>query len=125
MKSFVLPEIGRLLETGDPWEPCQLLDPSGRPVEPAAVYFKDLMAADSSPLTPRSYGMDLLRWWRFLWAFGIEWDRATREDARDFTLWMKLADKPVRVHWRHRGKDPSEIPPPSRAGRSAPGTPNP
>ncbi|MEV7471990.1 site-specific integrase [Streptomyces kronopolitis] len=125
LRNFVLPEIGKLLETGDPWEPYQLLDPFGRPLEPVAVYFKDLMAGPYSPLTPRSYGMDLLRWWRFLWALGIEWDRATREDARDFTLWMKLADKPVRVHWRHRGKDPSEIPPPSRNGRPAPGTPNP
>jgi hypothetical protein len=66
LKSFVLPEIGELQATGDPWEPCQLLDPFGRPIQPAAVYFKDLMAADSSPLTPRSYGMDLLRWWRYL-----------------------------------------------------------
>ncbi|MEU8702921.1 site-specific integrase [Streptomyces sp. NPDC048680] len=123
LRNFVLPDIGKLLETGDPWEPCQLLDSFGVPVEPAALYFKDLMAADCSPLTPRSYGMDLLRWWRYLWALGIAWDRATREDARDFMLWMKLADKPVRVHWRHRGKDPSEIPPP-RAGRPAPGTPN-
>ncbi|MER6854040.1 site-specific integrase [Streptomyces flaveolus] len=68
--------------------------------------------------------MDLLRWWRFLWAFRIEWDRATREDARDFTLWMKLADKPVRVHWRHRGKDPSDLPPPP-VGRPTPGALNP
>ncbi|GGW45360.1 tyrosine-type recombinase/integrase [Streptomyces galilaeus] len=125
LKNFVLPEIGHLLKTGDPWEPYQVLDAFGRPIEPAAVYLKDLMAADSSPLTPRSYGMDLLRWWRFLWAFDIEWDRAVREDARDFMLWMKLADKPVRVHWRHRGKDPSEIPQPTRTGRPAPGTPNP
>ncbi|MCU8595896.1 tyrosine-type recombinase/integrase [Streptomyces sp. A13(2022)] len=124
LRNFVLPEIGKLLETGDPWEPYQLLDPFGRPVEPVVVYFKDLMAGPYSPLTPRSYGMDLLRWWRFLWALGIEWDRATSEDARDFMLWMKLGDKPVRVHWRHRGKDPSEIPPP-RADRPAPGTPNP
>lgn len=124
MRSFVLPELGQLLETEDPWEPCQLLDPFGRPVDPVTTYFKDLMAGDCSPLTPRSYGMDLLRWWRFLWALEIEWDRATREDARDFTLWMKLADKPVRAHWRHRGKDPAEIPQPSRAGRQAPGSPN-
>lgn len=48
------------------WEPYQLLDPEGSVVEPVAMYLKDLMAADSSPLTPRSYGMDLLRWWRFL-----------------------------------------------------------
>lgn len=43
LKNFVLPEEDQLLETGDPWEPCQLLDPFGRPVEPAAVYFKDLI----------------------------------------------------------------------------------
>jgi site-specific recombinase XerD len=93
-------------------------------VEPTVLYLKELMARDSSPLTPRSYGMDLLRWFRFLWVLGIEWDRATREDARDFMLWMKVADKPVRVHWRHRGKALSEIPPP-RSDRPVPGTPNP
>lgn len=101
-----------------------MLDPVGRPVEPTVLYLKELMARDSSPLTPRSYGMDLLRWFRFLWVLGIEWDRATREDARDFMLWMKVADKPVRVHWRHRGKAHSEIPPP-RSARPVPGTPNP
>ncbi|SDL00315.1 tyrosine-type recombinase/integrase [Streptomyces indicus] len=122
---FVLPEIGQLVETGDRWEPVQLRDPLGRQVEPATEYFKELMAADCSPLTPRSYGMDLLRWWRYLWAFEIAWDRATREDARDFTLWMKLADKPVRVHWRHRGKNPDETPVPPVSARPAPGTPNP
>ncbi|MGW6735239.1 site-specific integrase [Streptomyces sp. NPDC055013] len=124
LKNFVLPESGQLLETGDPWEPYQVLDSFGRPIEPVATYLRDLMAADSSPLTPRSYEMDLLRWWRYLWAFGIEWDRAVREDARDFMLWMKLADKPVRVHWRHRGKDPAEIPP-ARRDSPAPGSPNP
>ncbi|MFI5822908.1 tyrosine-type recombinase/integrase [Streptomyces rishiriensis] len=116
--------MGRLVETGDQWEPYRLLDPSGSPVAPFSVYVKDLMAGPYSPLTPRSYGMDLLRWWRYLWALEIEWDRATRIDARDFTLWMKLADKPVRVHWRHRGKGPSEIPPP-RTGGPALGSPNP
>ncbi|MFF7356950.1 hypothetical protein ACFZA1_30535 [Streptomyces filipinensis] len=35
---------------------------------------------------------------------------AVREDARDFTLWMQLADKPVRVHWRNRGKALSGYP---------------
>ncbi|WP_329375262.1 hypothetical protein [Streptomyces sp. NBC_01483] len=59
-----------------------------------------------------------------LWACGIEWDRAVREDARDFMLWMKLADKPVRVHWRHRGKNPAEIPQPAPTGSPAPGSPN-
>lgn len=120
----MLPEIGRLQTTGDVWEPYRLIDPDGHRVEPVAIYFKDLLTADSPATTLYSYGNDLLRWWRFLWAHDIAWDRAVREDARDFALWMQLADKPVRVHWRHRGKDPAEIP-----GRKipalAPGTPNP
>lgn len=124
LKTFVLPELGQLQATGDAWEPYRLIDPEGRPVEPVAVYFKDLLAAHSPATTLYSYGNDLLRWWRFLWAHSIEWDRAVREDARDFTLWMQLADKPVRLHWRHRGKAPSEL---SRRKPSAlaPGTPNP
>ncbi|MEY9997490.1 hypothetical protein ABIE67_009609 [Streptomyces sp. V4I8] len=93
LTNFVLPEFGQLLKTGDPWEPYQVLDPFGRPVEPVATYLRDLMAADSSRLTPRSYGMDLLRWWRYLWACGIEWDRAVRGDARDFRLYQEEAWK--------------------------------
>ncbi|GDY70268.1 hypothetical protein SAV14893_096610 [Streptomyces avermitilis] len=52
----------------------------------------------------RSYGMDLLRWYRFLWALEVHWDQATRAEARDFCRWLQLADKPVRVHWRDQRK---------------------
>ncbi|MGW0538680.1 hypothetical protein [Streptomyces sp. NPDC003032] len=52
--------------------------------------------------------MDLLRWWRFLWALDIEWNRATRMDARDFIRWMQIANKPQRLHWRHRKAGHSE-----------------
>jgi hypothetical protein len=69
--------------------------------------------------------MDSLRWWRYLWACGIEWDRAVREDARNFMLWRKPTDKPVRVHWHHRGKNSAETPRPARTGSPAPGSPNP
>ncbi|MFJ1998377.1 integrase, partial [Streptomyces asiaticus] len=91
----MLPEIGKLYETGDPWEPYRLLDPAGGPVQPVGLYFTDLLASHTPATTLRSYGNDLLRWWRFLWVLGIEWDRATRTDARNFMLWMQLADKPV------------------------------
>ncbi len=49
--------------------------------------------------------MDLLRWFRFLWAVGIGWDRATRVEARDFCSWLQVSDKPVRPHWRRAGED--------------------
>lgn len=66
-------------------------------------YFVDLQAAGRSVLTLRSYGMDLLRWFRFLWAVGVGWDRASRIDARDFSCWLQLAGKPARVHGRRPG----------------------
>ncbi|MEV2256246.1 integrase [Streptomyces sp. NPDC050147] len=124
LRGFVLPELGQLLETGDRWEPFRLLDRFGKPVEPTRLYLRELAARDSSPLTPRSYGMDLLRWFRFLWALDVAWDRATRNEARDFMWWMKIADKPVRPHWR-RGRDGLSDVLPVQTGRLAPGTPNP
>ncbi|MFF2811358.1 hypothetical protein ACFVT2_30125 [Streptomyces sp. NPDC058000] len=49
---FVLPEIGRLHETGDPWAPYQLLDQGGALAEPVRVYFTELQAADNPGRTP-------------------------------------------------------------------------
>jgi site-specific recombinase XerD len=127
LRHLVVPDAGGLLETGDVWEPYRLLDWSGERVEPVAAFFRELRAAGRSAATVRSYGMDLLRWWRFMRAAEITaWDRATREDARDFMLWMQLANKPVRAHWRHRDLPPEQISArePSRDQPVA-GTPNP
>jgi hypothetical protein len=66
-----VPAAGRLTATGDQYEPFRLLDPDGAVVEPAAAFFRDLLAAGRSVPTVRSYGMDLLRWFRFLWAAGL------------------------------------------------------
>lgn len=38
--------------------------------------------------------MDLLRWFRFLWAVEVPWNHATRSEARDFTRWVQITDKP-------------------------------
>jgi len=57
---------GALRATGDPWEPYRLFDPAGGVVLPVAEYLKDLQAAGRAAATQRSYGMDLLRWFRFL-----------------------------------------------------------
>jgi site-specific recombinase XerD len=102
LATLVLPEVGRLAETGNAWEPYRLLDADGAVIVPVAEYLAELQAADSSKATVRSYGNDLLRWWRFLHVVRVPWSQATRVEARDFMLWMRLADKPVRPHWRHR-----------------------
>ncbi|TDP31562.1 tyrosine-type recombinase/integrase [Nocardia ignorata] len=82
--------------------PYRLLDANGAAIEPAARYFVELQATDKRPSTIRSYGSDLLRWWRFLAAIGMSGDKVTPVEGRDFARWMLLADKPMRVHWRHR-----------------------
>jgi hypothetical protein len=66
LAAMIVPQAGRLVETVDPWEPCRLLDPAGVAVGAVAAFLRDLQAAGRSPATLRSYGMDLLRWFRFL-----------------------------------------------------------
>lgn len=48
-------------------------------------------------MTQRSYGLALLRWFRFLWATGVAWDQATRVEARDFSRWIQVVPKPTRL----------------------------
>jgi len=86
--------VGSLSATGSKWEPYRLLDPEGWPVGAATAFFSDLLAAGRSDATVRSYGMDLLRWFRFLWAVEVAWDRATRSEARDFCRWLAITNGP-------------------------------
>ncbi len=95
-----VPLTGSLQAADDRWLPYRLLDPAGVPVEAVSDYFRDLQAAGRGAATIRSYGTDLLRWFRFLWAIDVAWDRASRVEARDFCRWLLIAGKPVRRHWR-------------------------
>jgi site-specific recombinase XerC len=100
LSALVVPRLGSLAETGDAFEPYRLVDPAGRAVSAVAVFLAELQAGGRSAATQRSYGMALLRWFRFLWAIAVPWDRATRVEARDFARWVQLAGKPPRPHWR-------------------------
>ena len=95
LAAIVVPAVGVLLATDDPWQPYRLLDPGGAVVEPVAEYLRDLQAGGRAAATQRSYGMDLLRWFRFLWAIGVPWDQATRFEAREFCRRLQVIDKPV------------------------------
>lgn len=86
--------VGGLRETGDPWMPFELVDADGGVVAPVAAYLRDVQACGRSEATLRSYGMDLLRWFRFCWASGLEWDQVTRSEAADFCRWLTVAGKP-------------------------------
>jgi hypothetical protein len=127
LTGFVLPDLGRLQPTDDQWKPYLLLAPDGSVVEPVQVFSAELQARAKPPSTIRSYGMDLLRWCRFLWAWEIEWNRATRVEARDFMRWMEIADKPQRLHWRYQraGHTAESAPKSAPARKQPPGSPNP
>lgn len=89
-----LPEWGRVVEVEGAvaW---RVEDDQGQPVPAIHGYLRDLTAQDKAAGTVRSYAFALLRWWRFLVAVGVDWDRARPDEARDFALWMRQATKPV------------------------------
>ena len=120
LAGLVVPLAGQIVATGDGWEPYRLVDADGAAVDAAAAYFGHLQAAGRAELTVRSYGMDLLRWFRFLWAAGVAWDRATRSEGRDFCRWLQLAGKPARPHWRERDRPGMAAPSAGSGGVYAP-----
>ena len=121
LSRLMVAQRGSLERTGDLFEPYRLVDAAGAVVAPAGAYLRELAACGRAAATQRSYGMDLLRWFRFLWAVQIEWDRATRVEARDFCAWTQLMDKPTRPHWRY----PDGGAPGTTTVRVAAATPNP
>ena len=90
---LAVPAAGELVAANDRYEPFMMTGPDGSRVEPVTEFFRDLLAAGRSEATVRSYGMDLLRWFRFTWAAGIAWDRADQRDARDFSRWLQLSGR--------------------------------
>ena len=94
LSTLVVPRIGCVVATADPLEPYRLLDADGAAVIPVASFLRELLAASRAPLTLRSYAMDLLRWWRFLAAVDVRWERAAPVEGRDFSLWVRRASKP-------------------------------
>jgi site-specific recombinase XerD len=101
LAELVVPLAGSLEATGDLFLPYRLVDGEGVGVEPVTAFFAELAACGRPATTQRSYGMDLLRWFRFLWAIGVGWDQATRVEARDFCRWLQATPKPARPHWRY------------------------
>lgn len=116
--ALIVARVGRLEATGSPWEPYRLIDPRGEVVVPVAAFLKEVQACGRSQATQRSYGHDLLRWFRFLWAVRVPWDQATWVEARDFCRWIQIGSKPVSVRWECSDKAPSAV----SGGKYAPRT---
>ena len=124
LSELVVPPVGALKASGNPFEPYWLVDGAGETITPAAAFFAELVACGRPATTLRSYGMDLLRWFRFLAAVGMVWDQATQVEARDFCRWLQVAPRPVRPHWRYPdgGGSGSAAMPGADRGISGPGT---
>ena len=97
LSALVVPRAGAVDAGGDLWEPVRMVDATGDPVTAVAAFLKDLQASGRSVATQRSYAMDLLRWFRFVWAIEVPWDEATRLEAGDFCRWLANSDKPRRA----------------------------
>jgi integrase/recombinase XerD len=96
--------------------PYALLGPHAEPVEPVHDYLTELLAADCSPLTLRSYAFDLLAWFRFLAGIDVGWQHASRVHVRDWVVRLRnAADRPR----PHRGGDRARL----GTGNTRSGTP--
>lgn len=87
--ALVVPAVGEVASI-DAAPGTVLLDATGEPVDEVSEFFATMLACGASFSSLRSYGLALLRWWRFLAAVDVCWQRAGRIEARDFVLWMRL-----------------------------------
>lgn len=98
-----LPRVGSVEPGRGTLPPYVVVDESGAELEPVTRYLRDLALSDMSPLTCRSYGFDLLRWFRVLWALDVCWERATQSEADVMVGWMRTAANPQRERRRVGG----------------------
>jgi len=90
--SIRLPRWGRVVPA-DGVVPWQVVNPDGHVVEPIQRFLQDFVARGNRVGSVRSYAYGLLRWWRWLVAVGVEWDKATSVEVKDFVLWLGQAAK--------------------------------
>lgn len=96
VRGLVVARIGGVKANDDPVLPWVVLDGSGAALQPVSEYLRELLACGNSPASCRSYGYDLLQWFRFLAAVHVPWDRAQRSEVRDFVLWLRTSHNPAR-----------------------------
>ena len=92
LDGIVLPQWGRV-EPSDGPVPWTVVTDEGLDLVVVQQYLREVVARGGSPLTTRSYAYDLLRWWRWLMAVGVQWDRATSTEVKDYVLWLRSATK--------------------------------
>lgn len=106
-----LPRVGAVVTSPVPSLPFVVVDAAGREVEPVSQYLRDLLLGDVSPLTCRSYGHDLLRWFRLLWAVDVGWEQASETEVAALVGWLRTARNPQRHRHRQDGFPPGSVNP--------------
>ena len=109
LSELVVARVGRVVASDDPVRPWVVHDGAGVAIEPVSDFLQDLLACGNSPASCRSYGYDLLRWFRFLAAIDVRWDRASRGEVRDFVLWLRSCHNPARDRRREGGPAPGSV----------------
>lgn len=104
-----LPIVGSVVATSETGLPFTVVDAASRPVEPISEFVREMAAGDMSDSSCRSYAHDLLRWWRFLSAIGVDWEQVQRVDVRDLVLWLRQARNPQRVRTRPGAPVPGSV----------------
>lgn len=97
--------------------PFVVVGDNGAVIDPIESYLRDLALSDKGRLTCKSYGYDLLRWWRMLRLLDVEWAQATEGEVAVLVGWMRSARNPQR-----RRKSEESAPPGSvnlRTGKAA------
>jgi site-specific recombinase XerD len=108
VETLVVAAVGRVESVADLAHPVRVLDAAGGEVVAVTEFLRDLVAGRGSASTAGSYAKALLRWWRFLAAVDVPWDRAERTDVRDFVLWMRSTPK---SHARTKGAPAGSVNP--------------
>ena len=81
LDEIVLPQWGRVKPSDGP-VPWTVVTDEDLDLAVVQQYLREVVARGGSPSTTRSYAYDLLRWWRWLKATGVEWNRATSADVK-------------------------------------------
>jgi hypothetical protein len=89
LDQIVLSQWGRVQPSDGP-VPWTVVTDEGRDLAVVQQYLCEVVARGGSPSTMRSYAYDLLRWWRWLMAVGVQWDRATSTEVKDYVLWLAV-----------------------------------
>jgi integrase len=91
-----LPRVGAVLPAQGAHPPYIVVNAYGDEIGVARAYLRDLALNDCSPLTVRSYGYGLLRWFRLLWLLDVAWDKATESEVAVLAGWLRMASNPQR-----------------------------